>query len=347
MPPHAPALDDKHRPLVAAAEEAPDRDLQRLRRFARSRCGPRPDSRRRARLPRSASAKSMITLTRCSSTPSADTFMKPGRLDPPDAACERLAAAPLLDPDGVARRDADGVGRQQIGDDLQACADRRSRAAARRPARPTALSRSRFSTTPSTGATTSTVRPPGLDGLQPGPRELELVLGPAPPRTRAAAHAFLRTLHHRLRRLRARRARWRRRRPGAASRRRLDCARAERRPPRARARPAPVRRPHARHRPRRPAPTCTRGSSSGAAAGVRRATTVLPRTTRSPGSSSMRSSRPMTGADTTKRSRTRVSPSSSIVTCIGPRSTRPRRPRSRSARARRPEWRATSGDPGQ
>ena len=35
----------------------------------------------------------------------------------------------------------------------------------------------------------------------------------------------------------------------------------------------------------------------------------------------MRSTRPMTGAETTNRSRTRVSPSSSIVTCIGPRST--------------------------
>src|SRR5688572_6682352 len=64
-----------------------------------------------------------------------------------------------------------------------------------------------------------------------------------------------------------------------------------------------------------------RGSSSGASAVVSRATIVLPLTTGSPGSSSMRCRRPETGADTTNLSRTRVSPSSSSVTCIGPRST--------------------------
>src|SRR4029434_4541501 len=53
-----------------------------------------------------------------------------------------------------------------------------------------------------------------------------------------------------------------------------------------------------------------------------RARTVLPRTTLSPGSISMRCTRPDTGAVTRNLSRTRVSPSSSTVTCIGPRSAR-------------------------
>ena len=65
-----------------------------------------------------------------------------------------------------------------------------------------------------------------------------------------------------------------------------------------------------------------RGSSSGDSAGVMRASTVLPRTTLSPGSISMRCTRPDTGAVTRNLSRTRVSPSSSTVTCIGPRSAR-------------------------
>ncbi len=65
-----------------------------------------------------------------------------------------------------------------------------------------------------------------------------------------------------------------------------------------------------------------RGSSSGDSAGVIRASTVLPRTTVSPGSISMRCTRPETGAVTRNLSRTRVSPSSSTVTCIAPRSAR-------------------------
>ena len=63
-----------------------------------------------------------------------------------------------------------------------------------------------------------------------------------------------------------------------------------------------------------------RASSSGGASARTRATT-WPRFTRSPGSSSIRSTRPDTGADTTNRSRTRVTPSSSTVTTSGPRET--------------------------
>jgi hypothetical protein len=61
----------------------------------------------------------MMTLTRCSSTPSADTFMNPDgstRL----TRLERLVTAPLLDQDGIAGRDPHGVCRQEIGHDLEA-----------------------------------------------------------------------------------------------------------------------------------------------------------------------------------------------------------------------------------
>ncbi len=92
-------------------------------------------------------------------------------------------------------------------------------------------------------------------------------------------------------------------------------------PPRAAARPGPDRLRLVRPRRRRSVRPYLRTSINGAAAGVNRATTVLPRTTGSPGSSSIRSTRPMTGADTTNRSRTRVSPSSSMVTCMAPLST--------------------------
>ncbi len=64
-----------------------------------------------------------------------------------------------------------------------------------------------------------------------------------------------------------------------------------------------------------------RESSRGGASAWTRATTVRPATTGSPGSNSIRCSRPDTGADTTKRCRMRVSPSSSMVTDIGPRVT--------------------------
>ena len=72
---------------------------------------------------------------------------------------------------------------------------------------------------------------------------------------------------------------------------------------------------------RRPPPRPgVRASSSGGASARTRATT-WPRFTRSPGSSSIRSTRPDTGADTMNRSRTRVTPSSSTVTTNGPRAT--------------------------
>ena len=52
------------------------------------------------------------------------------------------------------------------------------------------------------------------------------------------------------------------------------------------------------------------------------ATTVWPATTGSPTSASMRLERPAMGAESTKTSRTRVSPSSLTVTTSGPRSAR-------------------------
>ena len=63
-------------------------------------------------------------------------------------------------------------------------------------------------------------------------------------------------------------------------------------------------------------------SSSDAAAGANVAMTVWLATTRSPGRSSIRRTRPATGADTTNRSRTRVRPSWSSVSDSGPRVTR-------------------------
>ena len=61
-----------------------------------------------------------------------------------------------------------------------------------------------------------------------------------------------------------------------------------------------------------------RASSSAGATGWKVASRVRFARTGSPGSSSIRSTRPATGAETTKRSRTRVSPSSSSVTWSGP-----------------------------
>ena len=126
-----------------------------------------------------------------------------------------------------------------------------------------------------------------LGSLQCGPRGLEIVLG-HDARVREALLAL------------ERRARLFER-----------CGRADR------ARPAPV---SALARAASTAAVSSarvRGSSSGDSAGTSRTTTVLPRTTGSPGSSSIRCRRPATGADTTNRSRTRVSPSSSIVTRRG------------------------------
>ena len=83
------------------------------------------------------SAKSMMTLTRCSSTPSAETFMNPEGSTRRTRAVERLAAAPLLDagtgaPAARGRRRSTADRRRP-----RAVAGRRSRAAARRPAPPT------------------------------------------------------------------------------------------------------------------------------------------------------------------------------------------------------------------
>ena len=105
---------------------------------------------------------------------------------------------------------------------------------------------------------------------------------------------------------------------------------------------APVRPRRARPRP---PPRARRACADRAAArrpgsAARRRSCRGPR--RSPGSSSMRCSRPATGADTTNLSRTRVSPSSSSVTCIGPRSTWRRSLRSTPATS---PWRRSPGRP--
>ena len=65
-----------------------------------------------------------------------------------------------------------------------------------------------------------------------------------------------------------------------------------------------------------------RASSSAGDTGWKVASRLRLARTGSPGSSSIRSTRPATGAETTKRSRTRVSPSSSSVTCEGARGDR-------------------------
>jgi hypothetical protein len=61
----------------------------------------------------------MITLTRCSSTPSAEIFRKTAGLHALDAAGERPLPAPPLDLDRHPGLHPDGVGREVVGDDFQ------------------------------------------------------------------------------------------------------------------------------------------------------------------------------------------------------------------------------------
>ena len=62
---------------------------------------------------------SMITLTRCSSIPSAETLVKPNRFDEPNSALERLIAAPAVDDHALTCLHLDGVGGQEIDCDLE------------------------------------------------------------------------------------------------------------------------------------------------------------------------------------------------------------------------------------
>ena len=101
------------------------------------------------------------------------------------------------------------------------------------------------------------------------------------------------------------------------------CAAACARPGRARPRPAPpspwpVRGRASAACARAVSSARVRASSSAGDTGWKVASRVRLARTGSPGSSSIRSTRPATGAETTKRSRTRVSPSSSSVTSSGP-----------------------------
>ena len=173
-------FDDEHGPSLAAPEERADRDLQHVV------VAPDDDAHLDAiavaeRAGGSGgSSRSMITLTRCSSTPSAETFMKPDGSTRRTRPCSGWSPPHCID---RARRRAwrypHGVGREQVGHDLELTADRQSRATVRRPATTDSLSRRRFSMTPSTGAhDLDAGRPPPSRRLQPGARELQLVFRP-------------------------------------------------------------------------------------------------------------------------------------------------------------------------
>ena len=259
----------------------------------------------------------MMTLTMLpSKPPSADTFMEPDRPRPAVPFLQRLAAAPtlLLHHHGVAgemcrRRRWRGNGRRF----LEALPDRHSRAGAHRPARPTRLPPSCFRTTLSTGATSVTVPPPPLDGFSRARASCSCVW---PSRPRNGRPHRLRSLQCRLRRPRACR-----RRPRHSSATRSQLVRgglgARQRRPHARSRSAgPAPPPHGPP-PRRSAPPSDRGLISGAAAGVSRQDDgFVANGTVSPGSSSMRCTRPITGAETTIRCARAFLPRLE-VTCIG------------------------------
>ena len=144
-----------------------------------------------------------------------------------------------------------------------------------------------------------------LARLEPGLRGLELVAETAPPLTNDS-----------------RRARWTPNGPATQ--------------PHARVRPGPGRRRPGRRQPRHAAwPACAdRSAGKRQASSARRGSCRGPRDR--PARARSGSTVPETGAETMNRSRTRVSPSSSIVTCIGPAPRRPHRPRSPSARGRLP-----------
>ena len=221
----------------------------------------------------------------------------------------------------------------------RALRDRRSRAAARRPAPPT---RSRAAASARRRRPARRHRPsvrPSSTALQPGARELELVLGPRHGELRGAHALPRRVFSRRLRRFELVAARWRPASAAPPAGASVDCARVERRRG---ALALGLRLPDGRAR-RLDGGSQLRLAFADRSAALRPASGARPRSCRarpgSPGSSSMRCSRPATGADTTKRSRTRVSPSSSIVTCIGPRSTLRHVHLDRTrATARRPGW---------
>ena len=60
----------------------------------------------------------MVTRTRCSSMPSAETFRKPAGSTRTTLPSDGLSA-PAVDPDGRADLDLDRVGREQVSHDLQ------------------------------------------------------------------------------------------------------------------------------------------------------------------------------------------------------------------------------------
>ena len=218
--------------------------------------------------------------------------------------------------DAGAAADPHGIGREQIGDDLDADAGRQSRAAAPRPERP---SRSRAAASarrrrPARRLST-TGRPPAPGRLQPRARELQSYSARCDRELRGAQR-LLPALRNAVcaasssslemapaftsacwRRSVDWRARQRCRRPLALGLRLADGG------PAASTAAA--------------SSACVRASRSGAAAGMSRATTVLPRATGSPGSSSMRSD-----ASGHRRGHHEALahaglPSSSIVTCSG------------------------------
>ena len=319
LQPRAPLLDDEHRPVVAAPEQTADRHLDDVVVL------PDDDANfdaiavaERAR-GRGGSSKSMSTLTRCSSTPSAETFMKPDgstrRTRPssgwPPPHCSMSTGAPGgTRTASVDSRSATISSALRIADLEERLAGRDDRFALAQPLQDDAVDRRHDLDRrgrPAPGACRRARASLQLvlrarDGELGGPQRLfgRRDRGLAPLRgCRAAMAPGLRPAPA----------------GGAASTARASAPR-----PRGRARPAPGRRRRARLRPAAASSPRVRGSSSGASAAVSaRQHGLAARRPRSPGSSSMRCSRPATGADTTNRSRTRVSPSSSMVTCSGPR----------------------------
>ncbi len=266
-------------------------------------------------------SKSISTFTRCSSTPRADTLVKP------EGSTRRTVAASVSAPPQPS------TSTRMPGFTRTASVESRSEtismwrgspiSTSGSPAGTTlSLSRRRRSTTPSTGASTGSTRPPAASvaGIRRArARESSAAAAAAANCAPRSASSAVCT---------------------AASRASSAClvVRPDVSSLRSRARSALARSSDARARcssawarPTAPRAVSTaasasarvRASSSGGASACTRAITVLPRTTASPGSRSMRSTRPDTGADTTKRSCTRVSPSSSTVTTSGPRDTWP------------------------
>ena len=197
LQPHAPVARRRTPPIPRRAGTGSDRHLQHfVSRQITTRTSTRyasPSALRRPAVP----TKSMRTLTRCSSTPSADTFMNPegstrrtrpfSGSPPPHCSIEH----------GRAWRTAHRIGRQEVGHDLQLRGSPISSIGS--PAGTTvSLSRSRLRMTPSTGATTSTWRRPPLDGRAAGACQLQLVLRSRDTLNSAARSASSAVSHRRL-----------------------------------------------------------------------------------------------------------------------------------------------------